>query len=176
MGSGDFKTLSSIHRPSTRGLLQQKHIYTMRMDHLLAWGPCEDRKPTILRRYERESVALIVYKLRRREVSRAAILYSIDHDSSIADDRFSYYDSFNRCTSRCAPYLCSECQQLILVAEHRSAVNRSEACNSVACATDIVVPEVLLTHILQALPHQHPTRGETKHKRIQDRMHHRLGP
>src|SRR5882672_12379247 len=98
----------------------------MSVDHLFTWRPCEDSETTILRCNECQSVALVVYELRSREVSGAAMLHRRDDGSSVANDGFRNHHLLNRNAPLWTSYLHTKSEQLILVVNYGCPINRRE--------------------------------------------------
>ncbi len=69
--------------------LHQQRIHAMGMNHAFARRPCEDGEAAILRRHQPQRVSLVVDKLRRRQMSRAAMLHGRNDYRLVADDWFS---------------------------------------------------------------------------------------
>src|SRR5712671_1788492 len=105
----------------------------MSVDHLFTGRPCEDRETTILRCNQCQSVALVVYELRSREVSGAAMLHRWDDGSSVANDGFRNHHLLNRKAALRTSYLHTKSEQLILVVNYGCPVNCRETCNGVNC-------------------------------------------
>jgi hypothetical protein len=83
--------LAKQHRALIRqsvSLLQQQTVDPMRVDHLFAGRPCEDSETAVLRCYQSERIALIVYELCGGQVARAAFLCGMDHDRTVSDNWF----------------------------------------------------------------------------------------
>src|SRR6266480_2535029 len=55
-----------VFRPARRS--QQQRLDAMRVDPCLTGRPCEDGEMPVLRRHQRDAVALILNELRRRKV------------------------------------------------------------------------------------------------------------
>jgi len=62
--------VAQVFRPARRS--QQQRLDAMRVDPCLTGRPCEDGEMAILRRHQRDAVALILNELRRREVPGSA--------------------------------------------------------------------------------------------------------
>ena len=67
----------------------------MRVHHVFARRPREDREFSVLRGNERERVALMVNKLRGGIVSRPAVFRRLDHNGDIADHWFRHHPFIN---------------------------------------------------------------------------------
>src|ERR1041385_8865170 len=106
-----------------RGRSQQKRLDAVRVHHLLAGRPGEDREATILRGDERHGVALILYELRRGHVSRAAELHGLDDRRGVADDRLGQDQLLDRRAASPSHDLRAEGEQLVVVADDGRAVH-----------------------------------------------------
>ena len=99
----------------------------MGVDHLFARRPGKHREAPILRGDKRERVVLIVNKLRRRQVSRAAMLCWLHDDADVTDNRLRDYPlvyerrSFRTCN------LGTEGQHFVLIVHDGGAINRRES-------------------------------------------------
>src|SRR5436309_13745698 len=68
--------------------LQQQRLDAVRMDHVLARRPGEDGEVPVLRRHERDGIALILDELCRGQMPRAAELARVHDSGNAAFDRF----------------------------------------------------------------------------------------
>src|SRR5258707_9160266 len=99
----------------------------MGVNHIFTRRPGEDRKAPILRCHEGDRVMLIVNELCRRKVPGAAELDRMDNRRRAAHNWLGDYDLLDLRGTVATLDLSSKCQQLILVADDCSAVDRSQA-------------------------------------------------
>src|SRR6185436_9858836 len=105
------------------------------MDHRLTWRPGEDGEPAVLRCYQGERVALIVYELSCRQVPGAAILCRRNDDGPISDDGFGRDHLLNRWMPFRPSDLHTECKQFILGVYDGGAVDGGKTGNRINCRT-----------------------------------------
>src|SRR4051794_37169060 len=92
--------------------LQQEGLDTVGVDHLLAGRPGKDRETAVLRRDERDAVALIVCELRGGQVTRPTEVRGIELERGAADNRLGHRDLLDLRRSAAARDLRTEGEQL----------------------------------------------------------------
>jgi hypothetical protein len=110
------------------------------MDHLFTRGPRKNCEASILRRDQRQRITLIVHKLRRREMSRAAMLCRLDHDWKIPYDRLSNDPLVNRWITFLSTYLGAKRKHFILVVDDSCPIDRSHSADRVYHAPQSAFP------------------------------------
>ena len=92
---------------------------------MLARRPGEDCEATIHRGYQRNTVRLVLYELRRRKVSRTAKFQWVNDRGYVVNDRFRHDNLLDLCTVVTTTNLRAESQQLILIADECRAKTAS---------------------------------------------------
>ena len=107
---------------------------------MLAGRPCEDREATIHRSYQRNAVRLILHELRRRKVPRTAEFQRVNDRGHAVNDRFCDNYLLDLCAAVTTANLRAERQQLILIADQRRPVDRSQTRNRINCINESLLP------------------------------------
>src|ERR671924_1381028 len=100
----------------------------MRVHGPFARRPGEDREASVLRRDERDRVALIVNELRGRQMARTAKRRWMDLHRHTAFDWFGHRHDFDWRSTTPANNLRPERQELVLGREDRRAIDGGEPC------------------------------------------------
>jgi len=94
----------------------------MCMNHAVECSPREDSETPILRRDERQGVALILYELHRRQMPSTTQLRRMDHHGHRAFYRFSDRYLVDPGVAVATRDLGAEGNQLVLIRDHRCTI------------------------------------------------------
>src|SRR4029079_18646232 len=99
----------------------------MRVDAIFAWRPGEYGELPVLRRHERNRIALIVNELRSGQMTRAAELGRAKHHKLTALDRLRHCDLFHRRRTAPSRDLGTEREEFVFVRHDRGSIHRCSA-------------------------------------------------
>ncbi len=118
--------------------VREQRVDAVRVHEFLARRPLEDREPAVLRRHQRDGVALIVHELRRRQMPRAAELRGRGPRRHAAFNGLGDVHQFHRRAAALARDLRAKRQQVVAIVDDRRAVHRGQSGNHIHGALEVI--------------------------------------